>query len=82
MKRHLLAAIVTSFGIALAAAAFAQGRHDEKPHGSNKPSVDSSESYSPRMTGGRHDERPHGVRRTASNKVESTKPSGSDKDGK
>jgi hypothetical protein len=40
--------IVFLFGTALASAAFAQGRHDEKPHGSSKPSVSATDTqYEP-----------------------------------
>ena len=48
--------------IAMMGTAAAQGRHDEKPHGSAKPSASQDkERKAPPMTGGRHDERPHGM---------------------
>lgn len=68
MKRALIATVVLAFGTALATASFAQGRHDEKPHGSTKPSAEQSQAAGPAM-GGRHDERPHGTKKkTAPNK--------------
>lgn len=48
--------------VAMIGTAAAQGRHDEKPHGSAKPSASQDkERKAPPMTGGRHDERPHGT---------------------
>lgn len=74
MKRTLIAAIVLVSGIALASAAAAQGRHDEKPHGSTKPSAESTESKGQPMMGGRHDEKPHGAKKkTAHKESDSTK---------
>ena len=64
-------AVILGMGFALTAAA--QGRHDEKPHGSTKPSATSTESYEPvPVTGGRHDERPHGPRKPAAKKQAAT----------
>lgn len=59
LRRFLIAAI--SFGVATTT--LAQGRHDEKPHGSAKPAADSgdTERKAPPGVGGRHDERPHGT---------------------
>jgi len=82
MKRASIAAIILAFGTALAATAFAQGRHDEKPHGSTKPSAESTEGKYEPMPGGRHDEKPHGPRKLATKKADTTKPSAIDKDGK
>lgn len=73
MKRAYIAAMVLSFGTVLAATAFAQGRHDEKPHGSTKPSADAWETKYEPMPGGRHDEKPHGPRKLAK-KPEPKKP--------
>jgi hypothetical protein len=73
MKRAFIATIVFAFGTALAAPAFAQGRHDEKPHGSTKPSAESTEGKYEPMQGGRHDEKPHGPRKPAAKKSESKK---------
>jgi len=53
---------IAAIGIASATTAFAQARHDEKPHGSTKPdTTQNTERKAGPMTGGRHDERPHGV---------------------
>lgn len=58
IARNLLAAALC---IGVSVTSFAQGRHDEKPHGSAKPQAsDDSVRKSPPMSGGRHDERPHG----------------------
>jgi hypothetical protein len=62
MKHITVAIIAILVGIGLAAA---QGRHDEKPHGSTKPSVSSTEGKYEPMPGGRHDEKPHGTRKPA-----------------
>ncbi len=70
MKHALIATIVFAFGTALATASFAQGRHDEKPHGSTKPSAESTELAPVPVSGGRHDERPHGQRKPAQKKDE------------
>lgn len=39
MKPKTLATLTMILGIALSTSAFAQGRHDERPHGSAKPTV-------------------------------------------
>jgi hypothetical protein len=57
MKRALLTIAAFVLGAGLASASFAQGRHDEKPHGSSKPAA-SVTSVTP-ATGGRHDEGPY-----------------------
>jgi len=62
MKHITVAIIAILFGISLAAA---QGRHDEKPHGSTKPSASATEGNYEPMPGGRHDEKPHGPRKPA-----------------
>jgi hypothetical protein len=75
MKRTLLiSTLVFAAGTLLASASYAQGRHDEKPHGSTKPSTTSPEGkYEPGM-GGRHDERPHGTRKKTDAKKSGAKP--------
>jgi hypothetical protein len=66
MRRITTATIAVILGMGLALTAAAQGRHDEKPHGSTKPSVSSTEGLAPiAIAGGRHDERPHGARKPA-----------------
>lgn len=64
MKRALLTTAVLVLGAVLAMASYAQGRHDEKPHGSTNPAA-SVTSVAP-TTGGRHDEGPyaHSPRKT------------------
>ena len=69
MKRASIAALILVLGTALATTAFAQGRHDEKPHGSTKPSAESTEGKQQPMTGGRHDERPHGAKKAVDKKA-------------
>lgn len=68
MKRALIATVVLAVGAALATASFAQGRHDEKPHGSTKPSAEAAQYAPVPVSGGRHDERPHGPRKLVSKK--------------
>lgn len=77
MKRASIATVVCTFGIALASTAYAQGRHDEKPHGSTKPSVQSTDGKYEPMPGGRHDEKPHGPRKLAAKKADAEKPDAS-----
>lgn len=57
MKRSLLTAAIFALTAAFAIASFAQGRHDEKPHGSTKPAAEKSQAAR-QAIGGRHDERP------------------------
>ena len=76
MKRAAISMIVFLFGTALASAAFAQGRHDEKPHGSSKPSVSATDTQYEPMSGGRHDEKPHGPRKPVAKKSDSNKSDG------
>ena len=64
--KHITAVIISIlFGIGVAGA---QGRHDDKPHGSTKPSASSTEGKYEAMPGGRHDEKPHGPRKEVSKK--------------
>ncbi|MBI2224575.1 MAG: hypothetical protein HYU44_06385 [Betaproteobacteria bacterium] len=56
MNPKIFAALTMILGIALSTSAFAQGRHDEKPHGMGKPATATQESKETRIaTGGRHD---------------------------
>jgi hypothetical protein len=64
----LIAAL--ALGITAASGANAQGRHDEKPHGMQKPPVQSAEPIPPGGPMGRHDERPHGPRKPAAKKAD------------
>jgi hypothetical protein len=82
MKSKTIAALTMILGIALSASVFAQGRHDEKPHGmaKNPPAAESGESAKGPAIGGRHDEKPHGMTKPAAKK-DATK-AGDDKGGK
>mgnify|MGYP001318972922 CR=1 FL=1 len=83
MKRTSIAAMALVIGTALATTAFAQGRHDEKPHGSTKPSASTTEEKCGPTTGGRHDEKPHGpCKPAAKKKPVAAKSSDSEKGGK
>ena len=66
MKEHLIS---TALAIALAASsvAYAQGRHDEKPHGMKKEAAVASNKDQSQATGGRHDEgsTSHGKKKAA-----------------
>lgn len=53
-------AIVLASAVAFGATAYAQARHDEKPHGPPKKAVQKSDIKQPRG-GPRHDEKPHGA---------------------
>jgi len=81
MKTKTLAALTTMLGIALSTSAFAQGRHDEKPHGSGKPMAVAKEQAGHPPLPGRHDERPHGTRKPAAQKGDATAGRGADKSG-
>lgn len=56
-------AIAAALSAVLGTTAYAQGRHDEKPHGQGKASAAPDIAASER-TPGRHDERPHGVKKS------------------
>lgn len=68
MKSKSLAALTMILGIALSTSAFAQGRHDEKPHGEGKPAAESPDVKSVPAASGRHDEKPHGMKKTVAKK--------------
>jgi hypothetical protein len=64
MKRGMTGVATFAFAMVLATTAFAQGRHDEKPHGAPAKAKDNAMQYAPvPVSGGRHDERPHGPRK-------------------
>jgi hypothetical protein len=51
MKTKILAALTMILGIALSTLAFAQGRHDERPHGFAKPmAVANEQAGNPQMS--------------------------------
>lgn len=70
MKSKTIAALSMILGIALSTTSFAQGRHDEKPHGSTKPAAAAEGRAMPRATGGRHDSggTSHGTPKAAAKK--------------
>ncbi len=61
-----------ALGITAASGTYAQGRHDEKPHGMQKPPAQTTEQVSPGGPMGRHDERPHGPRKPAAKKADTS----------
>ena len=65
MKSKTLAALAMILGVALSTSTFAQGRHDEKPHGMKKPAAESPDVERVPGGSGRHDERPHGIKKVA-----------------
>jgi hypothetical protein len=66
------AAIMTAvfiFTTALGTASFAQGRHDDKAHGTPKIMPMATESQAAAAPAGRHDERPHGPKKAVAKKA-------------
>ena len=64
MKSVSLAAFAMIIGLALSGTAFAQGRHDEKPHGMMKnPPAAATDTDRVYAGSGRHDEKPHGMKK-------------------
>ncbi len=82
MKSKTLATITMILGIALSTSVFAQGRHDEKPHGMGKPAATQESKEARTATGGRHDAggTTHGAKKTTAKKIGSK--AGDDKSGK
>ena len=68
----LATALIAAFtlGIIAGPGAYAQGRHDDKPHGMQKPAAKAGDQASPGGMAGRHDERPHGPRKPAAKKAD------------
>ena len=79
MKTKTLAALTMILGIALSTSAFAQGRHDEKPHAMGKPAAAQEGKVTRTATGGRHDE---GVTTHGTGRVSAKKDSAKADDGK
>lgn len=76
MKPKTLAALTMILGIALSTSTFAQGRHDEKPHGmTKKPPAEAKDKERMSAGSGRHDEKPHGVKKAAKKSADATKES-------
>ena len=64
MKRAAMSGVAFIFAVFVAPSAWAQGRHDEKPHGAPAKAQSRGVQYAPvPVSGGRHDERPHGPRK-------------------
>lgn len=76
MRHHKIQTLLFVLTVALTTTAFAQGRHDEKPHGQQKPAQATKEGVTgnPAMSGGRHDERPHGMQKPVAKKDTAAKP--------
>lgn len=76
MRRNKIQTLLFVLTVALTTTAFAQGRHDEKPHGQQKPAQATKDggAGNPAMSGGRHDERPHGMQKPVAKKDPATKP--------
>ena len=67
-------AIAAAIGLALGSAAYAQARHDEKPHGTPGKATTASDTPATDRAPGRHDERPHGTpKKKAPKKAEGKK---------
>ena len=82
MKSKTLAALTVILGIALSTTAFAQGRHDEKPHGVAKPAAEAKDKDRTYSASGRHDEKPHGMKKPAAKKDSAKAAEGADKSAK
>ncbi len=80
MKSKTLAVVTLFIGLALSASAFAQGRHDEKPHGM-KPPAEAADKPMP-VGSGRHDEKPHAAFKAAAKKQAPQASEGADKGAK
>ena len=68
MKRTAIAAIVLGISAAVGTTAYAQGRHDDKPHGMPKHMPMATEGKEAPAPAGRHDERPHSQKKPAAKK--------------
>ena len=73
MKKASVHVLAAALGLAIAGAAFAQARHDEKPHGvPAKPSA-APDTPAADRTPGRHDDRPHGKPKAKTKKAAAKK---------
>jgi hypothetical protein len=70
MKHTAIAAMVFGISVALGTSAYAQGRHDDKPHGMPKDMPMATKSEGAPGPAGRHDERPHGQKKPAKKSAE------------
>ena len=65
MKFAAIAAIVLGICVAVATTAYAQGRHDDGPHGMPKDMPMATDSKGAPGPAGRHDDKPHGQKKLA-----------------
>ena len=82
MKSNRIAVLTLILGAAMATSAFAQGRHDERPHGVTKPAAESKDKARTYAASGRHDEKPHGLKPAATTKDAPKAPEATPADGK
>ena len=68
MKHTAIATVVFAVSAAVGTAVYAQGRHDDKPHGMMKSAPAAGEDRGAPPVAGRHDERPHGPKKAAAKK--------------
>ena len=68
MKHTAIATVVFAVSAAVGTAVYAQGRHDDKPHGTMKSTPAASEDRGAPPVAGRHDERPHGLKKAVAKK--------------
>jgi len=68
MKHAVVTMVVLIFSASVGSASFAQGRHDDKPHGMPKNMPMATESQGAPASAGRHDERPYGQKKPAAKK--------------
>jgi len=68
MKHTAIATVVFLVSAGLGTASFAQGRHDDKPHGMPKDMPMATKDQAAPAPAGRHDEKPHGPKKPAAKK--------------
>ncbi len=69
MKHTAIATVVFIVSAALGTVSFAQGRHDDRPHGMPKDKPMATESQVAPAPAGRHDEKPHGQKKLVAKKL-------------
>ena len=74
MKKLMTYTFAIAICAVLATGAYAQARHDEKPHGSAKPAPSATaDAPATERAPGRHDDRPHGKPKTKAKRPEAKK---------
>ena len=73
MTKASIHALAAALGLALASAAFAQFRHDEKPHGVPGKGSAAPDTPVTDRTPGRHVDRPHGKAKAKTKKADQKK---------